>query len=371
MPKVQASQWDTARTEKKRRYSVNFLYESPNSAWYLRTTRIPRANRRSFSNLSMRMVRRRPKPEPGDKKSRGKVLAKSITNQLLMYRIAIKRFWRTHLGPYLVSMGYAIKNCMNISIMKKALVMMLKIPIQEVTSPSKKPASKGVKMATRISSTAQMVSHFQSGRLLSGCITQDSLGIPVFLSYPMLDATDGRVSRWPLAIYIGMKNYLKAWKHTGSSSLGKGGPNDIHKVCDRNSSFVIEILVYHHQPKTSCIWPRPFPPQFLYEILYNCCKYCWGYHLSLSIPICYILILIHCEPSDCKFYSEIPTCRHSWQFRGSFASSAPNRHSLGSTFGMLHRTWKTTFFDSRLYQLHLPLCCFVLVRSSTPRVRLS
>ena len=57
-------------------------------------------------------------------------------------------------------MGYAIKNCMSISSAKKTLVMILKIPIQEKRSPSKKPASKGVKIATKMSKKAQSVSHF-------------------------------------------------------------------------------------------------------------------------------------------------------------------------------------------------------------------
>ena len=73
---------------------------------------------------------------------------------------SLPSLWSTHLGPYLVSMGYAIKNCMSISSAKKTLVMILKIPIQEKRSPSKKPASKGVKIATKMSKKAQSVSHF-------------------------------------------------------------------------------------------------------------------------------------------------------------------------------------------------------------------
>ena len=68
----------------------------------------------------------------------------------------------------LVSMGYAMKNCMHMSAAKKTFVMMLKMPTKEFTSPSRNPASKGVSTATRISRRAHMMSHFHSGRLLSG-----------------------------------------------------------------------------------------------------------------------------------------------------------------------------------------------------------
>ena len=97
---------------------------------------------------------------PGELESQTQKKHVKATRQSCTMTGSLPSLWRTHLGPYLVSMGYAIKNWRSISSRKKTLVTRLKIPIQEKRSPSKKPASKGVKIATKTSKEAQSVSHF-------------------------------------------------------------------------------------------------------------------------------------------------------------------------------------------------------------------